>query len=91
MNEAPHLTFDLDAHGVSRGHLVVPGGADHEEFSLPVFSLNKGDGPRLLITGGNHGNEMEGPLVARRLIEWLPQAQTSGRIIVLPVLNPLAV
>jgi N2-acetyl-L-2,4-diaminobutanoate deacetylase len=91
MNEAPHLTFDLDAPAVSRGHLVVPGGADHEELSLPVFSLNRGEGPRLLVTGGNHGNELEGPLVARRLIEWLPQAQTSGRIIVLPVLNPLAV
>lgn len=91
MSEAPLLTFDLDAPGVSRGHLVVPGGADRGELSLPVFSLNKGEGPRLLVTGGNHGNELEGPLVARRLIEWLPEAQTCGRVIVLPVLNPLAV
>lgn len=91
MSEAPHLTFDLDSPGVSRGHLVVPGGADRGELSLPVFSLNKGEGPRLLVTGGNHGNELEGPLVARRLIEWLPEAQTCGRIIVVPVLNPLAV
>ncbi|MER8550338.1 succinylglutamate desuccinylase/aspartoacylase family protein [Mesorhizobium sp. M1169] len=43
------------------------------------------------MTGGNHGNELEGPLVARRLIEWLPEAQTCGRVIVLPVRNPLAV
>ncbi|CAH2406757.1 succinylglutamate desuccinylase/aspartoacylase family protein [Mesorhizobium ventifaucium] len=91
MREAPHLTFDLDAPGVSRGHLLVPGGADRGELSLPVFSLNKGEGPRLLVTGGNHGNELEGPLVARRLIEWLPEEQTCGRIIVVPVLNPLAV
>ncbi|MFC3320614.1 succinylglutamate desuccinylase/aspartoacylase family protein [Mesorhizobium cantuariense] len=91
MNEIPHLTVDLDAPGVSRGHLVVPGGSDHGELSLPVFSLNKGKGPRLLVTGGNHGNELEGPLVARRLIESLPETQTCGRVIVLPVLNPLAV
>lgn len=91
MSEAPHLTFDLDMAGVSRGHLIVPGGADRGELLLPVFSLNKGEGPRLLVTGGNHGNELEGPLVARRLIEWLPDAQTCGRVIVLPVLNPLAV
>ncbi|RUU25536.1 succinylglutamate desuccinylase/aspartoacylase family protein [Mesorhizobium sp. M6A.T.Ce.TU.016.01.1.1] len=91
MTEAPHLTFDLDTPGVSRGHLVVPGGGDRGELSLPVFSLNKGEGPRLLVTGGNHGNELEGPLVARRLIEWLPDAQTCGRVIILPVLNPLAV
>ncbi|MDX8483392.1 succinylglutamate desuccinylase/aspartoacylase family protein [Mesorhizobium sp. VK24D] len=91
MSEAPYLTFDLDTPGVSRGHLVIPGGTDRGELSLPVFSLNKGEGPRLLVTGGNHGNELEGPIVARRLIKWLPEAQTCGRVIVLPVLNPLAV
>lgn len=91
MNEAPHLTFDLDMPGVSRGHLVVPGGSDRRELLLPVFSLNKGEGPRLLVTGGNHGDELEGPLVARRLIEWLQKEQICGRVIVLPVLNPLAV
>ncbi|QKC92366.1 peptidase M14 [Mesorhizobium sp. NZP2234] len=91
MSEAPHLTFDLDKPGISKGHLVVPKGADCEALSLPVFSLNKGDGPRLLITGGCHGNELEGPLVARRLVEWLPEAQTCGRVIIVPVLNPPAV
>ncbi|RWO73204.1 MAG: peptidase M14 [Mesorhizobium sp.] len=91
MSDAPRLTFDLDTPGVSRGHLVVPGRADRGELSLPVFSFNKGEGPRLLVTGGNHGNELEGPIVARRLIRWLPEAQTCGRVIVLPVLNPLAV
>ncbi|MER9877255.1 succinylglutamate desuccinylase/aspartoacylase family protein [Mesorhizobium sp. M0195] len=91
MIEAPHLTFDPDAPGVSMGHLVVPGGTDCGELSLPAFSLNKGKGPRLLVTGGNHGNELEGPLVARRLIDWLPEAQTCGRVIIVPVLNPLAV
>ncbi|RWP58911.1 MAG: hypothetical protein EOR07_28380 [Mesorhizobium sp.] len=27
--------------------------------------------PRILITGGNHGNELEGPIVARHIIERL--------------------
>ncbi|UCI31939.1 succinylglutamate desuccinylase/aspartoacylase family protein [Mesorhizobium sp. B4-1-4] len=91
MNETAHLTFDLDTPGVNKGHLVVPGGADCEVLSLPVFSLNKGKGPRLLITGGCHGNELQGPIVARRIIEWLPEVQACGRVIILPVLNPLAV
>ncbi|RWH51687.1 MAG: peptidase M14 [Mesorhizobium sp.] len=91
MNGIPHLTLDLDQPGVNRGHLVVPGGADCEELWLPVFSLNKGEGSRLLITGGCHGDELEGPIVARRLIEWLPEAQTCGRVIIIPVLNPPAV
>ncbi|MER8996077.1 succinylglutamate desuccinylase/aspartoacylase family protein [Mesorhizobium sp. M0678] len=91
MSEAPHLTFDLDAPGVSTGHLVVPKGADCEALSLPVFSCNRGEGPSLLITGGNHGNELQGPIVARRLVEWLPEAQKCGRIIIIPEINPLAV
>ncbi|RWP73744.1 succinylglutamate desuccinylase/aspartoacylase family protein [Mesorhizobium sp.] len=91
MSDASHLTFDLAKPGVSRGHLVVPRGADCEALSLPVYCLNKGEGPRLLITGGCHGDELEGPIVARRLVEWLPEAQTCGRIIIVPVLNPPAV
>ncbi|MER8703835.1 succinylglutamate desuccinylase/aspartoacylase family protein [Mesorhizobium sp. M1273] len=91
MSEAPHLTFDLDTPGVSTGHLVVPKGADFEALSLPVFSCNRGDGASLLITGGNHGNELQGPIVARRLVEWLPEAQRCGRIIIVPEINPLAV
>lgn len=91
MSEAPHLTFDLDQPGMSKGHLVVPKGTDCEALSLPVFCLNKGEGPQLIITGGCHGDELEGPIVARRLVEWLPEAQTCGRVIVVPVLNPPAV
>ncbi|MER9883817.1 succinylglutamate desuccinylase/aspartoacylase family protein [Mesorhizobium sp. M0118] len=91
MKETPHLTFDLDTPGVSIGHLIVPKGEDYEALSLPVISINKGDGPRLLITGGNHGNESEGPLVARRLVDWLPGSQTCGRVIIAPEINPLAV
>ncbi|RUV01922.1 peptidase M14 [Mesorhizobium sp. M6A.T.Cr.TU.017.01.1.1] len=90
MTETPHLTFDPEAPGLSIGNLVVPNGADYGALSLPVFNLNKGEGPRLLITGGCHGNELEGPIVARRVIEWLPKAQTCGRVIIVPVLNPLA-
>lgn len=91
MSKTPHLTFDLDTHGMSVGHLVVPKGEDCEALPLPVFSLNKGEGPRLLITGGCHGDELEGPIVARRLVDWLPEAQTCGRVIIVPVLNPPAV
>ncbi|RWK79846.1 MAG: peptidase M14 [Mesorhizobium sp.] len=90
MSETSHLALDVDKLGTSKGHLVVAKGADCEELLLPAISLNKGEGARLLITGGCHGNELEGPIVARRLIEWLPDAQTRGRIIIVPDLNPPA-
>ncbi|RWL09258.1 succinylglutamate desuccinylase/aspartoacylase family protein [Mesorhizobium sp.] len=91
MSTTSHLTIDLDKGGMNTGHLIVSKGADSEALSLPVFSLNKGAGPRLLITGGCHGNELEGPSVARRIIDWLTGAQTCGRVIIVPELNPLAV
>ncbi|MER8492559.1 succinylglutamate desuccinylase/aspartoacylase family protein [Mesorhizobium australicum] len=91
MEKAPHLTFNLEAPGMNTGQLVVPGGANFEAISLPVFSLNKGEGPSLLITGGCHGDELERAIVAHRVIKWLPTAQTCGRIIIVPVLNPSAV
>ncbi|MER8996015.1 succinylglutamate desuccinylase/aspartoacylase family protein [Mesorhizobium sp. M0678] len=75
---------------MSKGHLVVPKAADSEALPLPVLSFNKGEGPRLLITAGCHGNELEGPIVARRLLDWLPRAQECGRVIIVPVLNPPA-
>ncbi|RWL09288.1 MAG: peptidase M14 [Mesorhizobium sp.] len=90
MSTTSHLTIDLDKGGMNTGHLIVSKGADSEALSLPVFSLDKGKGPRVLITGGCHGNEFEGPIVARRIIDWLPGAQTCGRIVVLPTLNPPA-
>ncbi|MER9176969.1 succinylglutamate desuccinylase/aspartoacylase family protein [Mesorhizobium sp. M0955] len=34
---------------------------------------------------------MEGPIVARRLIDWLPEAETCGRVIIVPALHPPAV
>lgn len=73
MTETPHLTLDLDAPGVSIGHLVVPEGRDYEALSLPVFSINCGEGPCLLMTAGIHGNELIGPIVARRLVDWPPK------------------
>ncbi|MER9325694.1 succinylglutamate desuccinylase/aspartoacylase family protein [Mesorhizobium sp. M0626] len=85
-----YLSIDLDKPGASSGHLIVREGSDCGELLLPVFSLNRGEGPRLLITGGCHGNELEGPIVARRVASWLPEAQTCGRVIILPELNPLA-
>ncbi|MDK1378272.1 MULTISPECIES: succinylglutamate desuccinylase/aspartoacylase family protein [unclassified Sinorhizobium] len=90
MSETPHLTFDPDQAGMSKGHLVVPKGADSEPLPLPVLSFNKGEGPRLLITAGCHGNELEGPIVARRILDWLPRLQECGRVILVPVLNPPA-
>ena len=49
------------------------------------------DGPTALVTAGNHGDEHEGRIIARRLIRELDPDRVHGRLIVIPALNYPAV
>jgi predicted deacylase len=44
-------------------------------------------GKTLTIIGGTHGDEYEGPVAAKKLIESLNDHEISGRMIIIPVLN----
>ena len=44
-------------------------------------------GPRLLITGGVHGDEFEPMAAARRLITRLDPTRLRGRVTIAPVVN----
>ncbi|WP_246230615.1 succinylglutamate desuccinylase/aspartoacylase domain-containing protein [Bradyrhizobium cytisi] len=45
----------------------------------------------MLLTGGSHGDEYEGPLSLLKLARSLSPADVRGRIIILPMLNYPAV
>jgi predicted deacylase len=47
-------------------------------------------GPRVTILGGVHGDEIEGVLAARRLLEMLSALKVRGQVTVVPVANPPA-
>ena len=47
-------------------------------------------GEGLVVFGSNHGNEYEGPMVVRRMMQKIATADVLGRIILVPVLNPAA-
>src|SRR5690606_9379008 len=47
-------------------------------------------GKGLVAFGSNHGNEYEGPMAIRRLMDEISTDQVLGRIILIPVLNPAA-
>lgn len=58
---------------------------------LTVFvGPNAEPGQGLVAFGSNHGNEYEGPMVIRRLMGEIDPAVVTGRIILVPVLNPAA-
>lgn len=82
------IRFDED--GFQTGTLRVPHSVDRSGYGhipIPIAMLKNGDGPTLLLTGGTHGDEYEGPVALMKLLQRLPQASINGRIIVVPGLN----
>lgn len=83
-------TIDLDAEGVSHGHLRLPYSRDDSAWGsvmIPICVIRNGDGPTALLTGGNHGDEYEGPLALFELARTLDAGQVSGTVIVVPAMN----
>jgi uncharacterized protein len=90
------LSCDLDfsAPGRSLGAIALTVSDDQHEFStleIPIAVISRGVGPTVLLTAGNHGDEYEGQVVLRHLVNDLRADQITGRIIVLPALNYPAV
>ena len=86
--------FDFDAIGKHYGAAHLDYSNDEgvfRVFPIPIVSIVNGGGPTVLLTAGNHGNEDEGQLILRRLIETISPEDIRGRIIVLPALNYPAV
>ncbi len=86
--------FDFDANGKHYGAAHLDYSNDEgasRVFPIPIVSITNGDGPTVLLTAGNHGNEDEGQLILRRLIADISPENVQGRIIALPALNYPAV
>lgn len=88
------LTTDLDTRGRHHGDLMlkwsdntIPLGY----YPVPVISLRGGPGPTLLIVGGTHGDEFEGPAAILRLAARLDPSTLSGQVILIPAFNAPAV
>jgi N2-acetyl-L-2,4-diaminobutanoate deacetylase len=83
-------SVDFDADGAQHGHLRLPWSRDDSAWGslpIPVSVIGRGDGPTALLTGGNHGDEFEGPIALLNLARTLDPARMKGRVIILPGLN----
>jgi predicted deacylase len=87
-------SVDLSAPGRHTGDLMLKW-SDNScplgHHPIPVISIKGGDGPVVLITGGTHGDEFEGPAAIMRLAARLTPADLLGQIILMPALNAPAV
>jgi predicted deacylase len=58
---------------------------------IPLTLVNgSGDGPTLVINGGEHGSEYNGPAATLTVMRDLDPAEVSGRVIIAPMVNTLA-
>lgn len=65
--------------------------ADPDLLPLPVLAARgASDGPTILLTGGVHGDEYEGPAAIHQLFSTLDLSQLRGRLIGLPIVNVAA-
>ncbi len=87
-------SLDFDQDGVQHGHLKLPYSRDDSAWGailIPITVIRNGDGPTALFTGGNHGDEYEGPIALLDMALNLEPAEISGRVILLPMMNYPAV
>ncbi|WDR01319.1 succinylglutamate desuccinylase/aspartoacylase family protein [Devosia algicola] len=89
-----HTKIDFDKDGHQAGFLNLPFSPHTDAWGvvpIPMAVLKNGTGPTVLLVGGIHGDEYEGPIVMGEIIrDWDPK-MIEGRLIVLPALNLPAV
>jgi N-alpha-acetyl-L-2,4-diaminobutyrate deacetylase len=83
-------TIDLSAPGKQIGRLQYPKINDTAGWGysfVPIATIANGDGPTVLVSGGNHGNEYEGQIAALRLVDEIDPQDIHGRIVVVPIIS----
>ncbi|TAN25825.1 MAG: deacylase [Castellaniella sp.] len=86
------IPFDQD--GQHHGFISIPFSVDRSPYyqiKIPVYRLKNGDGPRLLLMAGNHGDEYEGEICLSKLTRLLKPQDIQGEVTLIPFLNLPAV
>ena len=87
-------TIDLDQPGKRVGFVMIPHSPNDDAWGvtrIPVAVIAGGKGPTIIIEGGNHGDEYEGPIIISELIRDLRPSEIIGRLILMPANNVHAV
>jgi len=83
-------TVEFAAQGVQHGFLKLPYSRDDSAWGsimIPITVVSNGTGPTALLTGGNHGDEYEGPIALFDLARSLKAEDVTGRVIIVPAMN----
>jgi len=81
---------DFCAQGKHVGHLRLPHSVHRSAYGwlpMPIASISNGDGPRVLLMAGTHGDEYEGQVMLTKLIRELDTDDITGQLIIAPMAN----
>ncbi len=87
-------TVDLEGPGKQVGFLMIPHSPHDDAWGVtrvPLAVIANGTGPTVVMEGGNHGDEYEGPITICELIRDLDPGEIQGRLILMPANNVHAV
>jgi predicted deacylase len=81
--------LDLNAEGHQQGwlRLNVSNSMSTGFVPIPISVFKNGEGPRVLLLGGVHGDEYEGQVMAMKLMRTLKVDNIRGQIIILNAAN----
>ena len=82
--------IDLDSEGKSVGAVHVSISTDRSAYRalrIPLVVIRNGIGPGCLLTGGSHGDEWEGQIVASGLCRDMQPGDVNGTLIIMPHAN----
>jgi len=83
--------LDLDEiKGKETFQLEISSLFDGMPISVPCGVVSNGEGPKMCIISGQHGNEWNGVYSSQRFFKDLEKDSIKGTTIVIPVANPLA-
>jgi len=83
-------TIDYSKNGKHFGYLSIPHSRNDSGWGaiqMPVISIRNGKGSVAVFTGGNHGDEYEGPISLMNIARSLEANNINGQIIIIPALN----
>src|ERR1700754_5095522 len=81
---------DFDRPGRQIGFFHIPQSPDDDAWGtvrIPLAVIANGTGPTVILEGGNHGDEYEGPIVIGEIARDLDPAEIQGRLILMPSNN----
>ncbi|WP_245415956.1 MULTISPECIES: succinylglutamate desuccinylase/aspartoacylase family protein [Mesorhizobium] len=86
--------IDFDRNGKQVGFVSFPSSVHDDAWGVirvPLTVIRNGATPTVILQGGNHGDEYEGPIVLGEIVRGLRPEAVSGRLIVVPAVNLPAV